>query len=105
MMGEATEEKAWLMDEITFHNVPVKRRCFPKEASINLRKTLDDTIALALSLNENSPMAFAAYSLFILFPRLMLRLLPDGCQGSYAAAALNRRCGMWASGDVDGLIR
>ncbi len=95
----------WLMDEISLFNVQVKRRCFPKEASNNLRKALENTLSLALSLHKNSPLSFAAYSLFVLFPRRMLRPLPDGCQGSFAAAALNRRCSLLSEVNVACLIQ
>ena len=72
-------EEAWLLSEISCFNVPVKRRSFPKEASLALRDALDYTLSLALSLHKNSPLALSAYSLFILFPRLLLRPLPNGC--------------------------
>ncbi len=79
MLNSAGGEEKWLMDEIALFNVPVKRRKFPKEASRLLREALDETLSLALSLHHSSPMAFIAYSLFVLFPRLLLRPLPDGC--------------------------
>ena len=74
-------EKKWLLDEISLFNVPVRRRCFPKEASRLLREALDATLSVALSLHSSSPLAFGAFSLGVLFPRLLLRPLPDGCQG------------------------
>ena len=92
------------MDEIALFNVPVKRRKFPKEASRLLREALDETLSLALSLHHSSPLAFSAYSLFVLFPRLLLRPLPDGCQGSFAAAALSRRCRLLKEGEVGTLL-
>ena len=67
------------MDEIANYIIPVKRRKFPKEASEMLREALDETLSLALSLHHSSPRAISAYSLFVLFPRLLLRPLPDGC--------------------------
>ncbi len=79
------------MDKISLYNVPVKRRCFPKEAARLLWEALDDTLSLALSLHHSSPLAFSEYSLFVLFPRLLLRPLPDDCRGSFAAATLLRR--------------
>ena len=79
------------MEEIALFNVPVKRRKFPKEVSRLLREALDEILSLALSLHLSSPLAFSAYSLFIFFPRLLFRPLPDGCEGSFAAAALSRR--------------
>ncbi len=79
MFNSVGGEEKWLMDEITLFNGPVKRRKFPKEASRLLREALDETLSLALSLHHSSPLAFNAYSLFVLFPRLLLRPLPDGC--------------------------
>ena len=61
MLNSAKGEDKWLIDEIANYNVPVKRRKFPK------------------SLHHSSPLAFSAYSLFVLFPSLLLRPLPDGC--------------------------
>ncbi len=72
-------EHLWLLNEIAGHNVPVKRRCFLKEATRLLREALDETLSLALSLHSSSPLAFSAFALFVLFPRLLLRPLPDGC--------------------------
>jgi hypothetical protein len=91
MLNSAEGEEKWLMDEIALFNVPVKRCKFPKEASRLLRKALDETLSLAPSLHHSWPLAFSAYSLFIFFPRLLFRPLPDGCEGSFAAAALSRR--------------
>jgi hypothetical protein len=97
-------EQAWLLDELSLHHVPVKRRSFPKESATTLRATLDATLSLALSLHKTSPLAFAAWTLFVLFPRLLLRPLPNGCQGSFAAAALERRCRLWEEGSLSTLI-
>ena len=74
-------EERWLILEISSFNVPVKRRSFPKEASEALREALDITLSFALSLHKNSPLAFSASDLFVLFPRLILRPLQNGCQG------------------------
>ncbi len=92
------------MDEIFLFNVPVKRRKFPKEATRLLREALDETLSLALSLHYSSPLAVNAYSLFVLFPRLLLRPLPVGCQGSFAAAALSRRCNLLKEGEIGTLL-
>jgi hypothetical protein len=95
-------EEQWL--QISLHNVPVKRRMFPKEANTPLRDALDTTLSLALSLHRTSPLAFSASALYVLFPRLLLRPLPEGCQGRFASAELTRRCEMLASGNVAGLL-
>ncbi len=34
----------WLLHEISSFNVPVKRRCFPKEATRDLREALNETL-------------------------------------------------------------
>ena len=104
MLNSACGEKKRLMDEISLYNVPVKRRSFPKEADKLLREALDETLSLALSLHGSSPLAFSAFSFFVLFPRLLLRPLPDGCQGSFAAAALSRRCNLLREGEIGTLL-
>ena len=86
-------------------NVTAMRRSFLKEASMNLRKALDETLTLDLSLNKNSPVAFCAYAIFVLSPRLILESLPNGCQGNFAACALKRRCHMLDEEAVVDLIR
>ncbi len=78
----------WLLHEISSFNLPVKRRYFPKEASRALKEALDETLSLAMSLHKSSPLAFIAFALFVIFPRPLLRPLPDRCHGSFAAAAL-----------------
>ena len=75
-----------------------------KEASRALREALDETIALALSLHKSSPLVFSAFALFVLFMRLLLRPLPDGCQGTFAAAALTRRRSLLKEGKIATLI-
>jgi len=85
-------EEKWLLNEISLFDVPVKRKAFPKEASSLLRDTLDVILSLALTLKRNSSIAFSAYSLFILFPRLLLRPLPTRCQSRFAEAAFRNRC-------------
>jgi len=97
-------EKKWLLNEISSHNVPVKRRSFPKEASEQLRDVLDAILTLALSLHKNSPLAFCVYSLFVLFPRMLFHPLSNGCQGRFAEAALKRRCPLYETGDIGRLI-
>ena len=98
------EEDNWLLPEISSFNVPMKRRSFSKKTSEVLREALDVTLSFALSLHKTSPLAYIASTLFVLFPRLILRPLPDGCQGRLAAAALLGRCIMLLAEDVAGLI-
>ena len=104
MLYSGGGENNWLLDEISLFNVPVRRRCFPKEASRLLREALDETLSLAMSLHNSSPLAFSALSLFVLFPRLLIRPLPDGCEGSFAAATLARRCNLVRDGTLSVLL-
>ena len=104
MLHSPEGEEKWLLNEISGFNVHVKRRCFPKEASKFLKETLDETLSLALPLHKSSFFAFSAFPLFVLFPRLILRPLPGGCQGSFAAAALSRRCSQLKKGKIAVLL-
>jgi len=104
MLQSSVGEENWLLHEISNFNVPVRRRCFPKEASRALREALDDTLSMALGLNKSSPLAFSAFALFVLFPRLLLRPLPDGCQGSVAATTLSRKCCLLMEGKIMTLL-
>jgi len=79
-------EDSWLVNEISYFNVPVKRRSFPKEAYEALREAMDITLSFALSLHKTSPLSFSASALFFLFPRLIHGPLQDGCHGRLAAA-------------------
>ncbi len=81
MLNSTGGETKWLLTAISIYNVPVKRRNFPKEASRLLREALDETLSLARSLHRSSPLAFSVFALSVLFPRRLLRPLPDGCQG------------------------
>jgi hypothetical protein len=49
------DEKTWFLDELSLNNVPVKRRCFPKESVVILRESLDAILSLALSLESAPP--------------------------------------------------
>ena len=94
MLQSSGGEENWHLHEISSFNVHVKHRCFPKEDSRALREAMDNTLLMALTLHKSSPLAFSAFATFVVFPRLLLRPLPDGCQGSFAAASLSRRCNM-----------
>jgi hypothetical protein len=104
MLHSPKGEETRLRNEISGYNGPVKRRCFPKEAFRALRESLDETLSLALSLHKSSPLAMSAFALFVLFPRMLLRPLPGGCQGSFAAAALSRRCNLLKEGKIATLL-
>jgi hypothetical protein len=105
MLQSSEGEENGLLHEISNFNVPVKRSCFLKEASRALRETLDETLSFALSLHKSSPLAFIASSLFVLFPRVLMRPLADGGQGSFAAASLTRRCCLLREGKNTILLR
>ena len=75
-------EDRWLIHEISSFNVPVARRSFPKAAFEALREALDITLSFALSLHKTSPLSFNTSALFVLFPRLILKPLHDGCLGT-----------------------
>ena len=64
MLHSQGGEENGLLNEISSHNVTVKRRSFPKDVSEQLRDVLDSILALALSLHKNLSLAFCAYSLF-----------------------------------------
>ena len=48
MLQSSEGEEKWLLHEISSFNVSVKRRCFPKDASITLKEALDKTLSRAL---------------------------------------------------------
>jgi hypothetical protein len=103
-IAEGGEEK-WLLREISSFNVPVKTRYFPKESSVLLRQALGDVLFLALSLHKSSRMAFNSHAVFVLFPRIIFRPLPNGCQGGLATTALSRRCTILRDRDLVSLLK
>ena len=105
MTNSADGEDNLLLNEISRSNVPVKRRCFPKESSHILRQAMDDALSLVLSMYKASPLAFDAHAIFVVLPRLVLRPPPSGCQGGLAAASLSRRCSLLREGDIDTLLK
>jgi hypothetical protein len=104
MLQSFEGEENWLLHEFSNFNVPVKRRCSPKEASRALREALDETLSLSMSLHKSSPLALSAFALFVIFPRLIMRPPPDECQGSFAAATLSRRCCLLREGKITVLL-
>jgi len=74
------------------------RRIVPKEASRALKGALDEVLSLVSSLHKSSPLTFSAYALFVLFSRMLLRPLPDGCQGSFATSTLSSICNLLREG-------
>jgi hypothetical protein len=67
MLHSSEGEVKWMLNEIFGYNVPVKRRCFPKETSKALREALDETLSLSFSLHKSSPLAMSAFALFGLY--------------------------------------
>jgi hypothetical protein len=99
-LNSTGDDEKWLQVEISRFNVSIKRRCFPREASKALREALDEVLSLALSLHKSSSLAFNAFALFVLFPRLLLRPLPDVCLSSFAASTLSRRFSLLKEGYI-----
>ena len=99
------DASGWLLNELTMFNVKVNRTTFPNESREFIFNTLDDILKLATTIPQDDPLAFASYIAFILFPRLILRSLPPGCQGKYAAQAFRTRCEMFNDGRVADLIK
>ena len=95
----------WLMHELTQFNVKINRTSFPIESSEIIFTALDDVFKLAVSIPQEYPLAFSAYTAFILFPRLILRSLPPGCQGKHASPTFKTRCDMLMEGKVSEMIR
>ncbi len=94
---------------VTRRGIPLQRpnhaRVFPEEASMVLRVALNNVLSLSLSLHNSSSLAFGAFALFVLFPRMLLHALPDGCQGRFVASTITRRCKLLRKGKVAILLR
>jgi hypothetical protein len=61
--------------------VKINRISFPNERKEIIFSALDSIIKLAVMIPQQDPLAFSAYSAFVLFPGLALRSLPLGCKG------------------------
>ena len=81
----------WLLHELTHHNVKINRTTFPREGREAVFNALDTILDLATTIPQDDPLSFAAYSAYVLFPRLVLRSLPPGCNGKHASIAFERR--------------
>jgi hypothetical protein len=104
MDGSQKNEQFWLLYEIFLHHIPAKCRCFPKEAARPMREALVVVLSLTVSLTKTSPLALTAWASFVLFPKVFLRPLPNGCQGSFATTAFNKRCKLLMEGNIDFLL-
>ncbi len=67
-------------------------------------------MSLALSLHMSSPLVYNAYAMLVMFPRLILRPLLNGCHGIachgiFAAVTLRRQCNLWKEGKIDVLVK
>jgi len=82
------------MHELTQFNVKINRTSFLTENRENIFTALDDILKLAVSIPQEDPLAFFAYTAFILFPRLILKSPPPGCQGKHASLAFKSKCDM-----------
>jgi hypothetical protein len=71
----------WLLHELTQFNVKINRISFPNESKEVIFSALDSVLELAVTIPDQDPLAFSAYSAFVLFPRLALRSLPPSCKG------------------------
>ncbi len=67
MLNSIAGEDGWLLEEIALVNVPIKRCCFRKEASIGLREALNNILSLAMYRHKSSPLAFNAFAMFVLY--------------------------------------
>ncbi len=94
----------WFMHELTQFNVKIIRTSFPAERRQIIFPAIDDVLKLAVTIPQEDPLAFSAYTAFILFPRLTLRSLPPGCKGKHASLAFKPRCDMFVEGRVGELI-
>jgi hypothetical protein len=70
----------WLMHELIQFNVKINRTSFPMESRETIFSALDDILKLEITIPQEDPLAFSAFTAFILFPRLILRSLPPGCK-------------------------
>ena len=99
------DDDGWLLHELTNFNVNINRTTFPKEGREVVFVVLDAILDLAMSLPHDNPLAFAAYSAYVLFPRLVLRSLPPSCNGKHAAQAFERRSKIFMEGQFGDLLR
>jgi hypothetical protein len=93
------------MHELPQFNVKINRTSFPAESREIIFTALDDVLKLAICIPQEDPLAFSAYTAFILFPRLILRSLPPGCKGKHASFAFKPRYDMLMDGRVSELTK
>jgi hypothetical protein len=105
MEASPFEPDDWILHELINFNVKVNLTTFPREGREALFSALDAILELASSIPQDNPIAFLAYSAYVLFPRLVLRSLPSGGNGKHAAQAFERRSKMSIDGQTRDLLR
>jgi hypothetical protein len=65
----------WLLHELTNFNVKSSRTTFPREGREAVFSALNAILELTTSIPQDNPLAFSAYSAYVMFPRLVLRSL------------------------------
>jgi hypothetical protein len=98
------DASVWLMHELTQFNVKINMTSFPAESIEIIFTALDDVLKLAVTIPQEDPLAFSAYTAFIRFPRLILKSLSPGCKRKHATLAFKTRCVMLMEGRVNELI-
>ena len=78
--------------------------CPYREGLDKILSTLNSILKLANDLPTADPLSEATWSAFALFPRLILRPLPDGTCGKEATKAFAERCDLLLAGDVGRLL-
>ena len=95
----------WLLHKLTHFNVKIIGSNFPRESMEIVFSALDTILELTISIPQDDSLSFEAYSAFVLFPRLILRLPPLGCKGKHGALAFVRRSKMMLNGQVSDFLR
>jgi hypothetical protein len=95
----------WFLHELTHHNVKIDMTTFPREGREAVFNALDTILELATSIPQDDPLAFAAYSAYVFFLRLVLRSLPPGCNGKqHFALAFERRSKLFMDGQIEDIL-
>jgi hypothetical protein len=81
MVASPFDSDHWLLHELTHYNVKINKTTFSKESTETVFAALDTIMELAVTIPQDKTLAFAACSAFVLFLRLIMPLLPPGCNG------------------------
>jgi hypothetical protein len=79
-----------LINEVTLFNINIIRKTLLKDIWEEVYIVLEAVIEPATTLPQEDPLAFLAHSVFVLFPRLVMRLLPPCCKGRHASLSFSR---------------